>query len=141
MKLPSVYSPLDLFVEDFFDFKPLFPARRLEATMRTDIVEKDGHYEMSIELPGFKKEEINVEVIDGNLTIKAEHENKSEEKDDKGNIVRRERNFGSCSRSFYVGENLKKEDIKAKFENGVLCINIPSTETKREENKITIDVE
>ena len=119
------YSPrrYDLFEDMFDDF---FPTTVSAGIMRTDIHEKDGYYTLDIELPGYKKEDINMEIANGYLTIKAKHEVSNEEKDAKGNLVRSERSFGSCSRSFYVGSNIKACDIKARFEKGILVVTLPS---------------
>ena len=119
----------DVFDEMFDDF---FPKNNnfAEGLMRTDVYEKDGYYNLDIELPGYNKEDVQMDIIDGYLNIKATHNVSNEEKDAKGNLVRSERRFGSCSRSFYVGENIKAEDIKAKFENGMLNIVLPSKQQK-----------
>ena len=140
--LPSFYSPMERMLDDFFNdgvfFTPTRPRRNL---MKTDVYEKDGHYSLSIELPGFTKEEINVDVIDGSLVIKAEHKEENEKKDEKGNLISSERHYGSCSRSFFIGRNVKATDIKAKFENGVLDISLPSQETKALETKETVSID
>lgn len=92
---------------------------------KTDVKEENGFYEVSMELPGFKKEEVNAQLENGYLTIQASHEDKKEEKDSDGNYIRRERYSGQCSRSFYVGDAVTQNDIKARFENGVLELVIP----------------
>ena len=94
-----------------------------------------------IDLPGYKKEDVNIELDKGYLTISAKHEVSDEEKDSKGNIIRQERSFGSCSRSFYVGDQIKPETISAKFENGVLKLNVPYEQPKPQvtNTKIMID--
>ena len=134
------YSPrrYDLFEDMFDDF---FPTTTASSLMKTDIHEKDGYYTLDIELPGYKKEDINMEIANGYLTIKAKHEISNEEKDAKGNLVRSERSFGSCSRSFYVGDQIKPETISAKFENGVLKLNVPYEQPKPQvtNTKIMID--
>ena len=131
------------FDEDFFPVFPDFNAPRLMKAelMKADIHEKDGMYNIDLELPGYKKEEINVNVVDGNLVIDAKHEENKDEKDSKGNLIRSERSFGSCSRSFYVGDSLKAEDVKAKFEDGVLNITIPANKPKElpEKSKVSIE--
>ena len=140
--LPGMYSPVERMFDEMFDdfFRP---ARRMvvSKTMKTDVVEKDGFYNMSIELPGYAKEDIKVDLVNGYLNISAEHKNEKEEKDNNGNVIRSERSFGSCSRSFYIGNALKQEDIKAKYENGVLNIVLPSEEKKALESKVAIDIE
>jgi HSP20 family molecular chaperone IbpA len=111
--------------------------------MRTDISEKDGNYLLNVALPGYKKEDIKLSLKNGNLIIEAGRNETNEEKDAKGNIIRQERYSGSASRSFYVGENIKEEDIKASFENGELHLTVPNTkavEHQPEEQKyIAID--
>ena len=134
------YSPrrYDLFDDMFDDF---FGTAPVASIMKTDIHEKDGYYTLDVELPGYKKEDINMEIANGYLTIKAKHEVNDEEKDAKGNLVRSERSFGSCSRSFYVGDQIKPETISAKFENGVLKLNVPYEQPKPQvtNTKIMID--
>ena len=134
------YSPrrYDLFEDMFDDF---FPTTVSAGIMRTDIHEKDGYYTLDVELPGYKKEDINMEIANGYLTFKAKHEVSNEEKDAKGNLVRSERSFGSCSRSFYVGSNIKACDIKARFENGILVVTLPSEKQKEIESKELVSID
>ena len=134
------YSPrrYDLFEDMFDDF---FPTTVSAGIMRNDIHEKDGYYTLDVELPGYKKEDINMEIANGYLTIKAKHEVSNEEKDAKGNLVRSERSFGSCSRSFYVGSNIKACDIKARFENGILVVTLPSEKQKEIESKELVSID
>ena len=126
MFMPSIFR--DNFVEDFFDdFNR--PARNAKAPvsgiMKTDVVENENGYEISIDLPGYKKEDVTAELKDGYMTISAESKKENEEKDANGRYIRRERFVGSCSRTFYVGDAVTEEDIKAKFENGVLKVSVP----------------
>ena len=100
--------------------------------MKTDVREKDDAYEVAVDLPGFKKDEIHLELKDGYITISAAKGLDKDEKDKKGRLIRQERYAGSMSRSFYVGENLKQEDIKARFENGVLTLDFPKAEMNRQ---------
>ena len=100
--------------------------------MKTDIVEKDDGFELEIDLPGYKKEDVKAELKDGYLTIKAEKNEENESKDEEGKYIRRERYVGSCCRSFYVGEELDETDIKAKFEDGILKLSVPKKEVKPE---------
>lgn len=110
--------------------------------MKTDIREKDDTYELDIDLPGYKKADINVEVKDGYLTISASKENESEDKDEKGTFIRKERFSGKSSRSFFIGEDVNEDDIKAKFDNGVLKIKAPKKkEQPKVEEKKTITIE
>ena len=133
--IPKTY---DLFDDMFEGFMP-----KLQDTnyMKTDVYEKDGYYHLDVELPGYDKSDINMTISDGNLVISAKHETSDEEKDAKGNLIRSERMFGSCSRSFYVGENIKAEDINATFNNGVLNIVLPSKEQKAIETTQTIAIQ
>lgn len=134
--------PFSREMDRFFD-EDFFPARNfgLMKGMKADIHEKDGLYNIELDLPGYKKEEISIDLMDGNLVVSAKHEDNKEEKDDKGNVIRCERSFGSCSRSFYVGNSVKAEDVKAKFENGVLNLVVPSQEKKAIETKQNVTIE
>ena len=98
--------------------------------MRTDVKDTDQGYEVTMNLPGVKKEDVKAELKDGYLTIIASSNNSKDEKDDNGKYIRRERYTGSCSRSFYVGDQVTEADIKAKFENGTLTMMIPKKEEK-----------
>ncbi len=131
---------LDVFDDMFDGFFPTEPIYNT-SVMKTDVYEKDGYYNLDIELPGYNKEDVQMDIMDGYLNIKATHNVSNEEKDAKGNLVRSERRFGSCSRSFYVGENIKAEDIKARFDNGILNIVLPSKEQKSIETKQTVNIE
>ena len=104
--------------------------RKAGREMLTDVKEHDDHYDLEVELPGFKKEDITVELNDGYLTITAEKSH-DQNKEKEGKLVRQERYAGVMSRSYYVGEDLKTEDIHGKYEGGVLTLSIP----KREEQK------
>jgi HSP20 family protein len=129
------------FDKDFKDVEKKLYGHRAKNVMNTDIKENDSEYEMIIDLPGFKKDEVNVSLENGYLTISAakgldkdEAENAQEQK--KGNYIRRERYAGSCQRSFYVGENYSVNDIKAKFEHGILTLIIPKKDQQQiEQNK------
>ena len=119
-------------IDDMFDdmFTSPFFANRSDMAMKTDITEKDGSYMLDMELPGCKKEDIHLELNDGYLNVSASHNTSKDEKDDNGKYIRRERYTGSCSRSFYVGDQVTEADIKAKFENGTLTMMIPKKEEK-----------
>lgn len=120
------------FFEDFFN-DPLFsePFGTHETSlMKTDVQEDDAHYLMDIELPGFDKQDIRAQLKNGYLTITAEKMTNNEETDEKSNYVRRERYCGSCQRSFYVGDQVKQEDINAAFENGILKLMVPKEAPK-----------
>lgn len=117
----------DLFTNDF---------SRNNSVMKTDIVEKDGNYELDMELPGVKKEDIQMELKDGYLKITANHNSDTEDKDKEGKVIRKERVSGSYSRSFYIGEHVRTEDVKASFDNGELKVTVPKEAPKQvEENK------
>ena len=142
MYMPALFndSLFDDFFTDITDNKRRPIARPLPGVMKTDIKENDKEYELTIELPGYKKENVNAELKDGYLIINANNEKNEEEKDEKG-YIRKERYVGSCSRSFFVGKNLKEEDIKAKFDNGVLTLNVPKEVEKLPEEKKYIAIE
>ena len=110
--------------------------------MKTDIKEQDGAYLMEIELPWFQKEDINAELHEGYKTITAQNNESNDRKDEDGNYMHRERYSGSCFRTFYVGEGVTEEDIKAAFKDGTLHLAIPKEEPKKlEEQKKLISIE
>ena len=126
--IPRIKKEFDLLGEMFAD--PFFTEHESKI-MKTDIKEKTDKYLIDIELPGYQKENIKIDVEDGYLTVHAEINSDNEEKEE-GKFVRRERYVGSCSRSFYVGNEVKSEDIKASFKNGILKIEVPKKEYKKE---------
>ncbi len=116
--------------------------RRASREMLTDIREHEDHYDLEIDLPGFKKEDLNVELNNGYLTVTANKGHDQEEKNKEGKIIRQERFSGTLSRSFYVGEEITNEEIKAKYEGGVLTVSLPKKDqTKQIENKSQILIE
>ena len=119
----------NMFDEMFRD--PFSTNKRLDKVMRTDIQEKDNQYILDMDLPGYEKEDIKAQLKDGYLTITAQKNEISEDKDEKGDYIRRERYSGKCSRSFYVGEGVKEEDIKASFNNGILQLTFPKQADKK----------
>lgn len=121
-------------------FDDFFTGSSSNSIMKTDIIEKDGNYELNTELPGAKKEDIRIEFKDGTLKIGVVQNCDKEEKDKKGKVIRRERYSGSYSRSFYIGK-VDDKDIKASYENGELRIVIPKDAPKKveETNYIRID--
>ena len=123
--------------DDFFDFPSMPRQQQAISVMKTDVREHENGYELDVDLPGIKKENVKVKLEDGYLTISASTAQDNDEKDKKGNYIRRERFSGSYSRSFYVGEEVKETDIKAKFDNGVLQLSIPKPEVlpKQPESK------
>lgn len=128
MMIPRIKNEFDLLGEMFAD--PFFTEHESKI-MKTDIKEKIDKYLICIELPGYQKENIKIDVEDGYLTVHAEINSDNEEKEE-GKFVRRERYVGSCSRNFYVGNEVKSEDIKASFKNGILKIEVPKKEYKKE---------
>ena len=136
MLMPSIFN--DNVFDDFFDFpfyddkaeKKLY-GHHAANLMKTDIQEHEDGYTLEMDLPGFKKEEIQIELNNGYMTISAAKGLDEDEKDKKsGKYIRRERYSGSCSRSFYVGDGVKQEDIKAKFEDGTLKLFVPKEAAK-----------
>ena len=129
--MPDVRDDFDLF-DDVFDNGFDVPMFNQEPVLKTYVVEKDGKYIMKTDLPGFAKNYVKVTLENGTLSIHASrHENK-DEKDKKGKVLRRERRYGSYSRSFYVGNQVKDSDVKANYNNGVLTIELPAKEDKKE---------
>ncbi len=139
MMVPRRRYSTDLFDEMFRD--PFFRRVENETVMKTDIQEKDGEYQFDIDLPGYKKEDVSAELNDGYLTITAKKESSNDEKDDKGNYIHRERYTGECSRSYYVGKDVREEDIKASFNNGTLKLAFPKEVEKVEDKKKLIAIE
>lgn len=131
--------------DDFFDFS--FPETRTARSekhfdiMKTDIRENETGYEALIDIPGYGKDEIEISLEKGNLTVSASKNSETEEKDEKSGYIRRERFSGSMQRTFYVGENLTENDIRASFENGVLKLTIPKISAKVEETKKLINID
>lgn len=133
----NLFDELDnVFNAPFFRRNPLY-GRREQNMMKTDVRETESNYEVDVDLPGFKKENISVQLQNGYLTISARKQHSKEEKDAKGSFIRQERYEGSCSRSFYVGDNIKKEDISARLEDGILHLIFPKkTEKELEQSKM-----
>lgn len=147
--LPEIFRRENLF-DDMFDEafsmmpmwrhdNPLY-GKHAKNLMKTDVRETDNSYELDIDLPGFKKDEIKLNLEDGYLTISASKGLDKDEKDKEGRYIRQERYTGQCSRSFYVGD-VKPENVSAKFEDGILKLSIPKNEQKQlpKNNSITID--
>ena len=145
MLMPSIFGE-NLFNDDWMDFgfpevdKALY-GKHANNVMKTDVKETDTGYEVDIDLPGFKKDEINAQLDNGYLTISAAKGLDKDEKDKKGKYIRKERYAGAMSRSFYVGEGVTQEDIKAKYEDGILRLSVPKNEAKAVENKKYIAIE
>lgn len=130
MMLPRRRNDLDLFDRMFLD-DPFFSGERESKLMKTDIKEKKDKYIIEMDLPGYEKENISLEINDGYLMISAKTSQNKDEKEE-GKYVRKERFIGECSRSFYIGDNIKEEDIKASFKNGTLKIEVPKKEERKE---------
>lgn len=148
MLLPSIFGEnlLDDFMElpkmrGFEDIDKKLYGKRASRIMKTDVREHDDNYELYIDLPGFKKEEINITLDNGYINIGATKGVSSEEKNDNGRLIRQERYSGSMQRSFYVGDNITEDKIKARFENGVLKVNIPKLDANKIPEKKTVMIE
>lgn len=145
--LPSIFGE-NLF-DDFFSdpFEMMVPTRNVlygkhgKNLMKTDVRETENSYELDIDLPGFKKDEVNVELKDGYLTISAAKGLDKDQEDKKGKYIRQERYAGACSRSFYVGESVMPEDIHASFENGILQVSVPKAAQKVLPKKTSIEIQ
>ena len=144
MMTPSIFGE-NLF-DDWMDFsfpnieKALY-GKQTQNVMKTDVKETSQGYEVDIDLPGFKKEDVTAKLENGYLTIQASKGLNRDEKDEEGKYIRRERYSGSMSRSFYVGEGMKQEDIRAKFEDGILKLTVPKLDKEALEKKHYIAIE
>ena len=138
MMMPSIFGEnlFDDFMDEFAfpDVDKALYGRHAKNLMKTDVKEKDDSYEVDMDLTGFKKDEIRMQLKDGYLTVSAAKGLNKDEKNKEGKYVRRERYAGSMSRSFYVGENITEKDIHAKYENGILSFWLPKDEKKKIEN-------
>jgi len=133
--------PFDRFDREFWGRKNPLYGKHAKNMMKTDIREHEEGYELDIDLPGFKKDEINVQLDNGYLTISAAKGLDKDEQDKKGKYIRKERYAGAMQRSFYVGDAVTQEDVKAKFEDGILRLSIPKKDAKAVETKKTIAIE
>lgn len=152
MLMPSIFRTNslidDLFDDDWFNDKEFrnmekkLYGHRAKNVMNTDVKETEDGYELEMDLPGFKKEEVSVELNDGYITIRAAKGLDEDEKEKKtGKYIRRERYSGACERSFYVGEEVTQQDIKASFKHGILRLDIPKREVKKVEQNNFISIE
>ena len=152
--LPSIWRDNSIFGENLFDDWFGFPTERdfrniekklygknAAHVMKTDVTEHDDHYEIAIDLPGFKKEDVTINLENGYLTVSAAKGVDKDENDKHGKLIRQERYSGAMQRSFYVGETVTEEDIKAKMEHGLLTLCIPKKETPQLPEKKTITIE
>ena len=145
--LPGIFG--DSFFDDFMDypFKKYFSmqspstAKNFSAVMKTDVKEKDGNYEIEMDLPGIKKENVKIELDDGYLSVSANTQRENEEADSEQKYIKKERYSGSYKRSFYVGDHITSEDIHAKFEDGVLLITLPKETPENLNKNKYIDIE
>ncbi|MDO5145755.1 MAG: Hsp20/alpha crystallin family protein [Eubacteriales bacterium] len=144
MLMPSIFG--ERLFDDWMDFS--FPSfdrvmnnNVSRGVMKTDVKESEQGYELDIELPGYHKEDVKAELKDGYLTIQAQKSVNKDEKDENGSYIRRERYAGSMSRRFYVGENVTEEDIRARFEDGILKLAVPKKEEKKEEQPRLIQIQ
>ncbi|MCQ2535070.1 MAG: Hsp20/alpha crystallin family protein [Clostridia bacterium] len=130
-----------LLTREFANIDKHLYGKNAQHLMKTDVHETDDVYELEVDLPGFKKDQIDVELTDGYITISAAKDHDASKKDHNGKIIRQERYSGAMQRSFYVGDAVKKEDVKAKFENGVLKLSLPKSELTylTTNNKIAIE--
>ncbi len=130
----------DLF-DDFFN-DPFFRGeeKRVHPLMRTDIRENENSYVIDVDLPGFEKKDIRIDVDGGYLNINAKTDSSNDE-EEKGKFIRRERYYGECSRSFYIGDDVDEDDIKATFKNGILSLEVPKvTEEEKKPEKKYIEI-
>ena len=139
MMLPSIFG--ENLLDNWFDDDWNSWDYSNTSLMNTDIKENDNDYELTMNLPGVKKEDVTADLKDGYLTIHATSNQNKDEKDEDGKYIRRERYSGSCNRSFYVGDAVTEEDIKANFENGTLKMTIPKKEAKAVPEKKFISIE
>ena len=152
MLMPSIFRTNslidDLFDDDWFNDKEFrnmekkLYGHRAKNVMNTDVKETEDGYELEMDLPGFRKEEVSVELNDGYITIRAAKGLDEDEKEKKtGKYIRRERYSGACERSFYVGEGVTQQDIKASFKHGILKLDIPKKEARKIEQNNFISIE
>ena len=147
--MPSIFGE-NLFDEFFDDDFPMIPMRSIrnplygknaKNLMKTDVRETDNTYELDIDLPGFKKDEVQLDLKDGYLTISAAKGLDKDQEDKKGKYIRQERYAGACSRSFFVGEEIEHRDVSAKFEDGILRVSLPKRVKKELPRNSTIAIE
>ena len=147
--MPSIFGE-NLFDEFFDDDFPMIPMRSIrnplygknaKNLMKTDVRETDNTYELDIDLPGFKKDEVQLDLKDGYLTISAAKGLDKDQEDKKGKYTRQERYAGACSRSFFVGEGIEPQDVSAKFEDGILRVSLPKQVKKELPRNSTIAIE
>ena len=147
--MPSIFGE-NLFDEFFDDDFPMIPMRSIrnplygknaKNLMKTDVRETDDTYELDVDLPGFKKDEVQLDLKDGYLTISAAKVLDKDQEDKQGKYIRQERYAGACSRSFFVGEEIEPRDVSAKFEDGILRVSLPKRVKKELPRNSTIAIE
>lgn len=138
MMIPRKRNEFDLFDDMFQD--PFFE-RHDHRLMKTDIKEKGNNYIIEVDLPGYEKENIEIEMENGYLKVTAKTGKDIDESDEEERYIHKERFYGECSRSFYVGDNVKEEDVKASFKNGILSLVVPKEEPKKLEEKKKIQID
>ena len=147
--MPSIFGE-NLFDEFFDDDFPMIPMRSIrnplygknaKNLMKTDVRETDNTYELDVDLPGFKKDEVQLDLKDGYLTISAAKGLDKDQEDKKGKYIRQERYAGACSRGFFVGEGIEPRDVSAKFEDGILRVSLPKQVKKELPRNSTIAIE
>ena len=145
MLMPSIFGEnlFDYFMDDFAfpDIDKKLYGKHTPHIMKTDVKEKDNAYEVTIDLPGFKKDEIQIQLENGYVTVSAAKGLDKDEKDKEDNYIRRERYAGTLSRSFYVGDAVSEEDIHAKYEDGILKLSVPKKAPKAVEKNGYIAIE
>lgn len=147
--LPSIFGEnlFDEMFDDAFSLMPSFGTRdplygkHAKNLMKTDVRETDTGYEIDVDLPGFKKDEVQVQVDNGYLTISAAKGLDKDEQDHKGRYIRRERYAGQCSRSFYVGSGIQPQDVRAKYEDGILRLSLPKGQAAQLPQNNTVSIE
>lgn len=151
MLMPSIFGE-DLF--DDFDrmfmpsgfYRPDYGfnqgnGKKNKGLMKTDVKETNAGYQIDMDIPGYKKDEVSAKLENGYLTITASKNTENDKKDEEGHYIRKERFSGTCTRSFYIGENIKQEDIKASFHDGILTLNVPKEDPKKVEESKKILIE
>ena len=151
MMTPSIFGenlfddwmnfPFDQFDRAFWGKQNPLYGKHAKNMMKTDVREKDGNYELDIDLPGFKKEEINAQLDNGYLTVSASKSLDKDSKDKEGKYIRQERYAGAMSRTFYVGDAVTQDEIKAKYENGILKLTVPKKDKEAVDTTKYISIE
>ena len=139
MLTPKLFS--DYFFDDLNEMDHKLYGKHSNKEMLTDIKEHDDHYDIEVDLPGFHKDQINISLENGYLTVSAHKSIDENDTTSSGTLIRQEKTYGTLSRSFYVGEGINQEDIHAKYENGILALTIPKVDAKEVASKNCIAIE